>query len=70
MNDSVFQVDHLSLEYRGHRSQAAVSILEDVSFDLERGGALTLVGPSGSGGWTRTSSSGIRRRSPAARSSA
>ena len=40
MSDSIFEVDHLSL---------APSILDDVSFAVERGRALTLVGPSGSG---------------------
>jgi ABC-type methionine transport system ATPase subunit len=45
----VFQVDHLSLSYPGPRGQPAVSILADVSFQVDRGTALTLVGPSGSG---------------------
>ena len=49
MADRVFQVEHLSLTYPGHPGHGAVSILNDVSFGLERGSALTLVGPSGSG---------------------
>src|SRR5881409_312049 len=49
MSDSIFEVDHLLLAYPGSRGGPAPSILDDVSFILERGGALTLVGPSGSG---------------------
>src|SRR5712692_6286206 len=49
VNDPIFQVDHLSLAYPGRRGDPAPSILEDVSFTVERGRALTLVGPSGSG---------------------
>ena len=49
MNDPIFQVDHLSLAYPGRRGEAAPAILEDVSFTVECGRALTLVGPSGSG---------------------
>jgi ABC-type methionine transport system ATPase subunit len=48
-NDPIFEVDHLSLDYPDGRSHPAVEILNDVSFSLERGHALTLVGPSGSG---------------------
>jgi putative ABC transport system ATP-binding protein len=44
-----FQVEHLSLQFAAARKRPAVSVLDDVSFTLERGGALTLVGPSGSG---------------------
>jgi putative ABC transport system ATP-binding protein len=47
--DAIFQVEHLSLAYPGRRGQAAATILTDVTVDIERGGALTLVGPSGSG---------------------
>ena len=47
--DVMFQVEHLSLAYPGRRGQAAATILGDVTVDIERGGALTLVGPSGSG---------------------
>ena len=47
--DLIFQVEHLCLAYPGRRGQAAATILSDVSVDIERGGALTLVGPSGSG---------------------
>jgi ABC-type multidrug transport system fused ATPase/permease subunit len=49
VNDLIFQVDHLSLAYPGQRGQPATPILNDVSFTVERGRALTLVGPSGSG---------------------
>ncbi|PYM51792.1 MAG: hypothetical protein DME14_02295, partial [Candidatus Rokuibacteriota bacterium] len=49
MSDSIFEVDHLSLAYPGSRGGPAPSILDDVSFTVERGRALTLVGPSGSG---------------------
>src|SRR6058998_3158174 len=49
MNDPLFEVEHLSLAYPGRRGQRAAPILKDVSFTIERGGALTLVGPSGSG---------------------
>ena len=49
MNDPIFQVDHLSLAYPGRRGDPAPAILEDVSFTVECGRALTLVGPSGSG---------------------
>ena len=48
-NDPIFEVDHLSLDYPGGRGHPAVEILNDVSFTVERGHALTLVGPSGSG---------------------
>jgi putative ABC transport system ATP-binding protein len=47
--DPIFQVQHLSLSYPGRRGQPAAIILRDVTVDVERGGALTLVGPSGSG---------------------
>jgi len=47
--DPIFQVEHLSLTYPARRGQAAATILTDVSCDVARGGALTLVGPSGSG---------------------
>ena len=43
------QVDHLSLAYPGGKGQPEVPILTDVSFEVERGASLTLVGPSGSG---------------------
>src|SRR5207245_10103567 len=46
---SIFEVDHLSLAYPRSRRDSAPSILDDVSFSVERGRALTLVGPSGSG---------------------
>src|SRR2546427_12984603 len=49
MSDSIFEVDHLSLAYPGSRGGPAPSILDAVSFTVERGRALTLVGPSGSG---------------------
>ncbi len=49
VNEPIFAVDHLSLAYPGRRGQHGAPILKDVSFTLERGHALTLVGPSGSG---------------------
>src|SRR5947209_10540918 len=49
MSDSILEVDYLSLAYPGSRGGPAPSILDDVSFTVERGRALTLVGPSGSG---------------------
>jgi len=49
MQDAIFQVQHLSLAYPARRGHAAATILDDISVDVERGGALTLVGPSGSG---------------------
>ena len=48
-NDPIFEVEHLSLDFRDGRGHPAVEILNDVSFNVERGHALTLVGPSGSG---------------------
>jgi len=47
--DLIFQVEHLSLAYPGRGGQPPVPILHDVSVEVERGGALMLVGPSGSG---------------------
>ena len=49
MSDPIFEIEHLSLAYPGRRGQPMAPILKDVSFTVERGGALTLVGPSGSG---------------------
>jgi putative ABC transport system ATP-binding protein len=49
VGDPIFQVEHLSLVYPGCRGQSPVPILHDVSVDVDRGGALALVGPSGSG---------------------
>src|SRR5713101_9832699 len=49
MSDPIFEVEHLALVYPGRRGQPMAPILEDVSFTVERGRALTLVGPSGSG---------------------
>src|SRR2546422_2675709 len=49
VNDSLVQVERLSLAYPGARGQAPVSVLADVSVEVERGGSLILVGPSGSG---------------------
>jgi ABC-type multidrug transport system fused ATPase/permease subunit len=48
-HDSIFRVDRLSLAYPGPRGRPPSPILSDVTVDVERGGALTLVGPSGSG---------------------
>jgi putative ABC transport system ATP-binding protein len=45
----IFQVERLSLGYPGRRGQPPAPILHDVTVAVERGGALTLVGPSGSG---------------------
>jgi|SRR5262249_9345710 len=45
----MIQVDHLTLAYPGGQGQPGVPILTDVSFEVERGASLTLVGPSGSG---------------------
>ncbi len=47
--DLIFAVEHLSLSFPGALGQPALEILKDVSFNVERGHALTLVGPSGSG---------------------
>ena len=49
MPDLIFEVVHLSLMYPGWRGQPASTVLDDVSVEVERGGALTVVGPSGSG---------------------
>ena len=49
MTDSIFEVEHLFLSYPGARGHPAIDILNDISFSVKRGGALTLVGPSGSG---------------------
>jgi ABC-type multidrug transport system fused ATPase/permease subunit len=45
----IFQVEHLSLAYPGTRFDPAATVLSDVSLEVPRGGALSLVGPSGSG---------------------
>jgi ATP-binding cassette, subfamily B, bacterial len=49
VNAPIFQVDHLSLAYPGQCGHPGAPILDGVSFTVERGRALTLVGPSGSG---------------------
>jgi putative ABC transport system ATP-binding protein len=49
MHNAIFQVQRLSLAYPARRGQSAVTILDDITVDVERGSALTLVGPSGSG---------------------
>lgn len=49
LRDPLFEVEHLSLAYAGSHGQPPASILYDVSVEVERGGALVLVGPSGSG---------------------
>jgi ABC-type multidrug transport system fused ATPase/permease subunit len=49
LSDAIFEVQHLSLAYPGSQRDPAPWILDDVSLTLERGRALTLVGPSGSG---------------------
>jgi putative ABC transport system ATP-binding protein len=47
--DPIFEVEHLALTYPGRRGEPPATILHDVTVAVERGGALTLVGPSGSG---------------------
>jgi putative ABC transport system ATP-binding protein len=42
-------VEHLGLQYPGPRERPPVAVLRDVSVTVPRGGALTVVGPSGSG---------------------
>ena len=42
-------MEHLRLTYPARRGQALATILDDISVDVPRGGALILVGPSGSG---------------------
>src|SRR6266404_5039408 len=49
LRDLLVEVEHLSLAYPGVRGQPSSSILNRVSFGVERGGALVVVGPSGSG---------------------
>ena len=48
-SEPIFAVEHLSLAHPGRRGQPPAQILSDISVDVERGGALILVGPSGSG---------------------
>jgi putative ABC transport system ATP-binding protein len=48
-SDAIFQVQQLSLAYPARRGHPAATILDDISVDVARGSALTLVGPSGSG---------------------
>jgi putative ABC transport system ATP-binding protein len=47
--DPIFQAEHLSLAHPAGRGQTAVPILHDISLEVQRGGALALIGPSGSG---------------------
>jgi UDP-glucose/iron transport system ATP-binding protein len=49
ISDPIVEVDHLSLEYPTRRGHPAVPIMQDVSVAVERGGVLTLVGPSDAG---------------------
>ena len=49
MQDAILQIQRLSLAYPPRRGHPAATILDDISVDIERGSALTLVGPSGSG---------------------
>jgi len=49
LNAPTFEVERLSLSYPGARGQPGPPILKDVSFRVEHGAALTLMGPSGSG---------------------
>ncbi len=69
VNDQIFQVDHLSPAYPGHRGHPAAPVLNDVSFTVERGRALTLVGPSGSGTVIPREVMSLRRESRIDRSS-
>jgi polar amino acid transport system ATP-binding protein len=48
-HDPLCEVEHLSLAYAGSHGQPPASTLKNVSVEVERGGALVLVGPSGSG---------------------
>jgi putative ABC transport system ATP-binding protein len=47
--DPIFQAEHLSLAHPAGRGRTAAAILHDISLEVERGGALALIGPSGSG---------------------
>jgi len=47
--DPIFQAEHLSLTHPAGRGQTTAAILHDISLEVERGGALALIGPSGSG---------------------
>src|ERR1700687_5944871 len=47
--DPLFKIEHLSLVHHGLGAQPPASILRNVSVEVERGGALVLLGPSGSG---------------------
>jgi ABC-type methionine transport system ATPase subunit len=47
--DPIFQAERLSLAHPARRGQTAAAILHDISLEVERGGALALIGPSGSG---------------------
>ena len=47
--NAILEVNHLSFQYPSGRGHSPTQILNDVSFSVRRGGALTLVGPSGSG---------------------
>ena len=47
--DPIFQAEHLFLAHPAGRGQTAAAILHDISLEVERGGALALIGPSGSG---------------------
>jgi putative ABC transport system ATP-binding protein len=49
MPNPIFQVEHLILTYPARRGQPPATILDDISVEVPRGGALVLVGPSGSG---------------------
>lgn len=47
MQDAIFQVQHFSLAYPARRGHPAVTILDGISVDVERGSASTLVGHTG-----------------------
>ena len=47
--DPIFQAEHLFLAHPTGCGQTAAAILHDISLEVERGGALALIGPSGSG---------------------
>jgi len=47
--ENIFSVENLALVYPARKGQSSATILADVSLEVERGSALTIVGPSGSG---------------------
>ncbi len=49
MNPPLIEVHHLSVSQPAGPQRPAIPVLQDISFEVPRGGMLTLVGPSGSG---------------------